>query len=138
MGPWLGRCLRETPSPWRTPSSISLELSHGVGRETEFTGNEDLLAAGELEAGSVHSLLSELNVLGLGADGHKDLINGDAGGLDVGLTESTSHTLLESISTSAGQHLVDADSVPGVRSDSEMEGVLGGVHNHVLVGSNTG
>jgi len=66
------------------------------------------------------------------------LINADASGLDVGLTESTSHTLLESIGTSAGQHLVDTDSVPGVDTDTHVEGVLGGLCNHVLVGSNTG
>lgn len=128
----------DTVSVEETGFHLSLELSHGVGGEAELTGDEDLLTAGELEAGSVHSLLSELEVLGLGTDGHKDLIDGDTGGLDVGLTESTSHTLLESISTSAGQHLVDTDSVPGVRSDSHMEGVLSGVHNHEFVGSNTG
>ena len=117
---------------------LSLELSHGVGGESEFTGNEDLLAASELETTSVHRLLGELEVLGLGPDGHKHLIDRDTGGLDVGLSESASHTLLESISTSAGQHLIDADSVPGVGSDTHMESVLGGVGNHELVGSNTG
>ena len=91
----------DTVSVEETGFHLSLELSHSVGGEAELTGDEDLLAAGELEAGSVHSLLSELNVLGSGTNGHEDLINGDTGGLDVGLTESTSHTLLESISTSA-------------------------------------
>jgi len=138
-GAVLGSVLeRDTVAVEETGFHLSLELSHGVGGEAELTGDEDLLTAGELEAGSVHSLLSELQVLGLSTDGHKDLIDGDTGGLDVGLTKSTSHTLLESISTSAGQHLVDTDGVPGVRSDSQMEGILSGVHNHEFVGSNTG
>lgn len=77
------------------------EFSHGEGGETVLTGDEHDLTTSELEAGSAESLLSVLDVLGLGSDGHKDLINGDTGGLDVGLTESTSHTLLESIGTSA-------------------------------------
>lgn len=121
-----------------TSLHLLLEIRHNVWGETEFTGDEDLLTASELETGSVHSLLSELQVLWLGSKGHKDLIDSDTGGLDVWLTESTSHTLLESISTSAGQHLVDTDGVPWMWSNSKMESVLGGVGDHVFVGSNTG
>jgi len=116
----------------------SHEFGHGEGGEAVLTGDEHTLATSELEAGAAESLLSEVNVSGLGSDGHKNLIDGNASGLDVGLTESTTHTLLESISSSAGQHLVDTDSVPGVDTDSHGEGVLGGLGDHVFVGSDTG
>ena len=48
------------------------------------------------------------------------------------------HTGLESISTGARKHLVDADNVPCVDSDANMEGILGGLDLHVLVSSDTG
>jgi len=121
-----------------TCGHLSLEFSHGVGGETEFTGDENLLTAGELETSSVHGFIGVFNELGLGSHGDEDLVDCNTGGLDVGLTEGTSHTLLESISTSAGQHLVDTNGVPGVRSDTQMETVFSGVGNHVFVGSNTG
>jgi hypothetical protein len=114
------------------------EFGHDEGGKSVLAGDEHNLTAGELEAGSAESLLGVGNIRWLDSDGHKNLINADASGLDVGLTESTSHTLLESIGTSAGQHLVDTDSVPGVDTDTHVEGVLGGLCNHVLVGSNTG
>lgn len=127
-----------TISVKKVGAHLLLEIRHNVWGEAEFTGDEDLLTAGELETTSVHGFLSVLKVLWLGSERHKDLIDGDTGSLDVWLTEGTSHTLLESIGTSAGQHLVDTDSVPWVRSNSQVEAVLGGVDNHVLVGSNTG
>ena len=106
--------------------------------ETELTGDENLLSAGELHLRTTESLMSKGNLLVGGSDGEEHLTDGDTSRLTKGLTEGTSHTLLESISTSAGQHLVDKDGVPGVRSDSQMEGILSGVHNHEFVGSNTG
>ena len=121
-----------------TVCHLSLEFSHGVGGETEFTGDENLLTAGELETSSVHGFIGVFNELGLGSHGDEDLVDRNTGSLDVGLTEGTSHTLLESISTSAGQHLVDTNGVPGVRSDTQMETVFSSVGNHVFVGSNTG
>ena len=66
------------------------------------------------------------------------MANGDAGTLNVGLTESVTHTLLESISTSAGEHLVDADSVPGVGTDANVEAFLTSLGDHVLVSGDTG
>jgi hypothetical protein len=128
----------DTVTVKETGLHLPLEIGHNVWGEAEFTRDEHLLTAGELETGSVHGLLGVLKVRWLGSEGHKHLIDGDTGGLDVGLTEGTSHTLLESIGTSAGQHLVDADGVPWMGSHSQVETVLGGVHNHVFVGSDTG
>jgi hypothetical protein len=71
-------------------------------------------------------------------DGHKDLANVDTGDKTVGLAESTTHTRLQSIGTSARQHLVDTDDVVGVDTDTEMEGFLSGSLDEVLVGADTG
>jgi hypothetical protein len=71
-------------------------------------------------------------------DGHKDLANVDTGDKTVGLAESTTHTRLQSIGTSARQHLVDAHDVVRVGADAEMETFLSCNLDEVLVGANTG
>ena len=45
---------------------------------------------------------------------------------------------MQSIGTSARQHLVDTDDVVGVDADTEMERFLSTVLDEVLVGANTG
>jgi len=106
--------------------------------ETVFTGDENLLSAGELELGTTEGFLGVGNIIDLGSDGDQNGTNADTGSLTEGLSVSVTHTGLESISTGAGEHLVDADNVPGVDSDSDMETILTGVVLHVLVSSNTG
>lgn len=71
-------------------------------------------------------------------DAHDDLTNVDTGNSTVGLTPGTTHTSLQSIGTSARQHLVDTDDVERVGADAEMETFLAGVLDEVLVGANTG
>lgn len=73
-----------------------------------------------------------------GADTHEDLANVDTGNNTVGLTPGTTHTSLQSIGTSARQHLVDTDDVERVSADTEMERLLATVLGEVLVGANTG
>ena len=51
-----------------TSSHLLLEFRHNVWSETEFTGHEDLLTAGELETTSVEGLLGVLHKLWLGTD----------------------------------------------------------------------
>lgn len=116
----------------------AVEVGHNVGGKSVLTGNEDELSAGELEFGSTQGLGGVSDVSGLGSDGEEDGANVDTSGLTESLSVSVSHTGLESISTGAGEHLVDTDNVPGVDSNSEMEAQLTGVVLHVLVGSNTG
>jgi hypothetical protein len=60
------------------------------------------------------------------SDTQDDLANVDTGNSSVGLTPSTTHSSLESISTSARQHLVDTDNVVWVSADTEMETFLSG------------
>ena len=114
------------------------EIGVDVRGETVFTGDENLLTAGELELGSTEGLLGMGNVLNLRSDGDEDGSDVDAGALAVSLSEGVAHTSLKSISTGAGEHLVDADNVPGVNSDSDMETLLTRVVLHVFVSSDTG
>lgn len=72
------------------------------------------------------------------ADAHDDLANVDTGNRAVGLAPGTTHTGLQSIGTSARQHLVDTDDVEGVDADAEMETLLSGGLDEVLVGADTG
>ena len=69
---------------------------------------------------------------------HEDLADVDTGDSAVGLAPGTTHTRLQSIGTGARQHLVDTDDMVGVGGDTEVETVLSGVLDHVLVGANTG
>ena len=92
-----------------------------------------------------HQYLSRLNESPTGqltgvtaADRQEDLANVDTGDSAVGLTPGTTHTGLQSIGTSARQHLVDTDDVVRVGTDAQVEGVLATRLDHVLVGANTG
>lgn len=73
-----------------------------------------------------------------GSDGHEDLTDVDTSDEAVGLSESTTHTRLQSIGTSARQHLVDTDDMVGVDADTQVETFLSGDLDEVLVGANTG
>lgn len=115
----------------------SLEIRVDNFGESELSGDEDGLSAGELELRATESLPGKGNKLGLGTDGDQDGSDVHTGGLEEGLSVSVTHTGLESISTGAGEHLVDADDVPGVNSDTDMEAFLTTFCNHVFVGSNT-
>ena len=116
----------------------SEEIGHNVLGEAVLSGNEDVLATRELPGGTKESLLGVLNVLLLGSNGHKHLTNAHTSGLAESLSVGMSHTLLESISSSTGKHLVNTNDVPWVDSDSKMERELTAVDLHVLVGSKTG
>jgi len=76
-------------------------------------------------------------VLWLRSDGDKDGSDVDTSAFAKGLSVGVTHASLKSISTGAGEHLVDANDVPGVNSDADVETFLSGSSNHVFVGSNT-
>jgi hypothetical protein len=61
-----------------------------------------------------------------GADGENDLTDVDTGDGTVWLTPGTTHTSLQSIGTSARQHLVDTDNVVWVGTDTKVETFLTG------------
>lgn len=116
---------------------MSLDLFRSVLGETELGGDEHFLSSREFHLGSSHSFQAVVDVGGVSSDGHQGLANLDSADLAVWLSEGSSHTRLESISTCAGEHLVDSDDVPRVDSDSHVEVVLTAGLDHVLVASNT-
>jgi len=105
--------------------------------ETPVAGDNDLLLTRELVLAASESLNNNSLVAVLGADREDDLSNVDTGNETVGLTESTTHTSLKSISTSARQHLVDTSDMEGVDTDTHVEGVLTAGLAHVLVSTDT-
>mmetsp|Transcript_4923 Transcript_4923/g.8534 ORF Transcript_4923/g.8534 Transcript_4923/m.8534 type:complete len:233 (-) Transcript_4923:111-809(-) len=106
--------------------------------EAPLTGHNDLLLAGELELSTTERLAAVGHVLVLATNGKEDLSNAHASADTLGLSEGTTHTGLEPISSSARKHLVDTQHVEGVHADAQMEGLLSGVLGHELVARNTG
>jgi len=72
------------------------ELLTGQLGETPVLGDNDLLLTRELVLATSESLNDNMLVVVLGADGEDDLTNVDTGNETVGLTESTTHTGLQS------------------------------------------
>lgn len=120
-------------------SSLLLQVLLAAERgEAPVLGDDDLLSARELVLGSSERLKSVATVGVTGSQAHDDLADVDTGDSAVGLAPGTTHTSLQSIGTSARQHLVDTDDMVRVGADTEMETFLSGVLDHVLVGANTG
>ncbi len=116
--------------------SVELRLSELC--EAELSAHEDLLSSWELEHRSSESCLCGLDVVGGGSDRDQDISNVYTCGLSVGFTKGSSHSLTESISTSAGKHLIDSNNVPWVHSCSQVESFFTCLVDHVFVRSNTG
>jgi len=106
--------------------------------ETPVLGDDDLLATRELVLAASEGLDGGGTVSITSADGQKNLANVHTGDGAVGLAPGTTHTSLQSIGTSARQHLVDTDDVVRVGADTEVETFLSGNLDQVLVGANTG
>jgi len=105
--------------------------------ETPVLGRNDLLASWELVLSATEGLDSGGSVLVTGTDTEDDLANVDTSDETIGLSESTTHTGLESIGSGTRQHLVDSDDVVWVSADTHVETFLSGDFNKVLVGANT-
>jgi len=115
---------------------LEVLLAVNIG-EAPLLGDDDLLATRELVTGTAESLLDDRSIVILATDGHDDLANVHASDGAVGLAPSTTHTGLQAIGTSAGQHLVDADDVEGMNADPQMERILARGLGDVFVGANT-
>ena len=81
--------------------------------KSPLLGDVDVLAARELELCPVEGFNNMLLVLQLDVDGHYDLANVGPGHCALGLSKGTTHTCLESISSSTEQHLIDTDDIMG-------------------------
>ena len=124
-------------------NDLSLRAKAGVfllgeASETPLVGLDDLLTTRELVLGTTKSLPDVRNSVVTATDRKKNLTDTDTGNETLGLTESTTHSGLKSISTSTRQHLVDTENVVRVDSDTHVEGVLASHLHDVLVASNTG
>ena len=106
--------------------------------KSPLLGDVDVLAARELELCPVEGFNHMLLVLQLDADGHYDLANVGPGHYALGLSKGTTHTCLESISSSARQRLVDADDMKEVEPHSDVKTIFATAFHHVLVGTNIG
>ena len=101
--------------------------------ETPFLRDEDLLTSGELELGSAQGFNDSILVFDKGADANDGLSNVYSCNCTLGFTKGTTHSSLEPISSSAAQHLVDADHMKGMNSHPNVESVFAAVLNQVLV-----
>jgi len=106
--------------------------------EAPVLGDDDLLATWELVLCATEGLDGGGTVGVTSSHREEDLADVDTGDSAVGLAESATHSGLQSIGTSARQHLVDADDVVWVSADTEVETFLSGSLDHVLVGANAG
>jgi len=106
--------------------------------EAPLLADDDLLATWELVLSAAKSLDGGWLVSITGSDGQDDLANVHTGDETIWLAESTTHSSLQSIGTSARQHLVDSDDVEWVGADAQVETFLTGDLDHVLVGADTG
>jgi hypothetical protein len=119
-------------------SGTSLNIvSTSKRSETPLLGDDDLLLTWELVLTASQSLNNNSLVGILGTDGENDLTNVDTGNETIGLTESTTHTGLQSIGTSTGQHFVDTGDVIRVDTDTHVEGILTRGLGNVLVTTDT-
>lgn len=117
-------------------SHLLVVLSGPFG-ESPVAGNRDLLSAGELELGSSQGFDHVLPVLFLGSDRHQGLSDVDSRHSSERFAERASHTSLEPISAGTTQHLVNAQHVERVDTDSDVERVFAARLHQVLVGADT-
>merc|ERR1719380_526430 len=106
------------------------------GREAVVVRHVDLLAARDLALRAAQSLAGSLALVLTGADRQEDLADVHTGDRAVGLAEGTTHTGLQTICTSARQHLVDTNNVERVRANAEVERFLACQTDHALVRRN--
>mmetsp|Transcript_48643 Transcript_48643/g.122402 ORF Transcript_48643/g.122402 Transcript_48643/m.122402 type:complete len:214 (-) Transcript_48643:109-750(-) len=106
--------------------------------ETPLAGDDDLLTSRELVLGATESLEHMRLHVVTRAHREKDLSDVDTSDETVGLAESVTHTGLKTISTGARKHLVDAEHMPRVHTDAEMERLLTTLLGDVLVAGNAG
>merc|ERR1719231_1653548 len=107
---------------------LALELGEAVVER-----GAEALAPGELVLGAAQRLHHAAAVHVARAHREQDLADLDARDGAVRLTEGAAHAGLQTIGAGAREHLVDAQHVPRVHADAQVERVLAAVLDHVLV-----
>jgi hypothetical protein len=105
--------------------------------ESPLLADDDLLSTSKFVTRSSDSFQNNSPIAFTRSNRQQDLSNVDSGNSVVWLSVRTSHTGLQSIGTSARQHLVDSDDVERVDTDSHVERVLSGSLGDVLVGADS-
>merc|ERR550514_849060 len=106
-------------------------------REAIVVRHVDLLPARDLALRPAQGLAGGVALVLTGADRQEDLADVHTGDRAVGLAPRTTHTGLETICTSARQHLVDTNDVEGVAANAKVERFLTRQADHALVRRNT-
>ena len=99
--------------------------------ESPILADNDLLAAWKLVRRSSQSFNSRSAMRITSSDGEEDLTDVDTSDSSVRLSPRATHTSLQSIGTSAGQHLVDSYDMVGVSANTEMKAFLSGNFDQV-------
>lgn len=138
QGSLLTEVLDVTTIILETASSTGIEvvLTRELG-EAPLFGNNDLLATSKLEFCTTKGLDDNGLVCILGTDREDDLTNVDTGSCTHGFSIGSTHSCLKTISTCAGQHLVDTENMEGVKADTHVERVLAGMFRDVFVGADS-
>lgn len=105
--------------------------------EAPVAGDDDLLTTRELVLATTETLNGILYGSRLSSYRQENLVDLDASNQTVGLSESVTHTSLESIGSSTGQHLIDTEYVVRVDANTQVERVSSSALSQVLVGADT-
>ena len=114
-----------------------LVLSAFEFREAPLLRDVDLLTTGELELRTAQSFDDLRLVAVAGTNAHDGLTDADTGNSTLRFAVRSSHSSLEPISSSTGQHLIDAKNVEGMQSHTNVELILTTVFHQVFVAANT-
>jgi hypothetical protein len=124
-----------TIHPYATLLALGDVLVASQRCEAPVFADDNLLTAGELVLSAAESFDGGSTVGITSADREDDLADVDTGDGAVGLAEGATHASLQSIGTSARQHLVDADNVVRVSAHTHVETFLAGNLDEILVGA---
>ena len=105
--------------------------------ESPLLTDNDLLSTWELKLGTSKGLDGLVYGTLLASQRHQNLTNTDTGTDTQRLSVGSSHSCLESISSSTRKHFVDTENVERLAPNSQVESFLTRVHGHVLVAGNT-
>eukprot|EP00178_Gracilaria_changii_P009040 TRINITY_DN26833_c0_g1_i1.p2 TRINITY_DN26833_c0_g1~~TRINITY_DN26833_c0_g1_i1.p2 ORF type:complete len:161 (-),score=19.91 TRINITY_DN26833_c0_g1_i1:140-622(-) len=109
----------------------------GEVSEAPVLGDNDLLGTRELVSGSVKGFLGGIEGGFLASHRHDDVSDINSGDNTTRLSESSSHSGLQSIGSGTRQHLVDSDDVPRMGSHSKVKVFLLTSLRHTFVSTDS-
>eukprot|EP01084_Bolivina_argentea_P052827 97006_1 len=123
---------------FKTSLSLALEVGLlGEDSETPLVGDANVLASREFVLGTTEGFDQVRKVTFLGTGRHGNLSDLDTSSHTSGLSESVTHTGLETICSSTRKHFVNTQHLVRVDTDTHVERILTRGLGHVLVGTDT-